>query len=611
MPALRVIHRSSVLEGRELLVDLPVVRLGRDRSCQVLFDEQADRAVSREHAELRWERGKLYVAPLPGKVVLLGGRPVTGPTLLYPGDVVELAGPGGPSVEVQWDGPARPLIGATDLSQVDDAAVTATNLAALDLSTPIPIAALLGQPLPAVVAAPAPKPVPPAPASAALPSDKTMQLPLLSAPDQAPTQFLKPTAFAATPAKRSWLRPALVGAGVLLVAGVALGGAWAYQRSVHRREAIARIERLKAALASRQKPPAVSDDDWKIYEEEYGAQPRPEPPVSPAGAPPAPATTKKPAVDDARKKGERRRRDEALGKERSAAGEAFAAWKRLELERLDLGRHKPPALLIARRKAALAAYEALATPLEAEVKGTDAIILEAARHLGECDAAMPPKLLAGARAAIARFRHDPAEHARLVSTLQRAKLHRYGPTITAALGDQLVPLELFFVPFEQSGFQAQKVGFITPFGYPKGMWQLGPAVARKYGLRLGREAQLPSYDASDERQRYEREARGAAKLMRALYAGPAAGSALLLIASYDHGDDGRLRAMKEKAGLSPSDRDPARVNVWRLYAKGALDDAARKAALTALAEVSIAAHPAAFGFTFPPPLEHVALADGE
>jgi hypothetical protein len=102
LPLLRVIYRSSVYAGRELTFDNSVVRVGRDPLCQVTFDEAIDRIVSRQHAEIRWDNTGPVLFPAPNRVVLLRNQKVTGPTPLAPGDILELAGPGGPSIEVQF-----------------------------------------------------------------------------------------------------------------------------------------------------------------------------------------------------------------------------------------------------------------------------------------------------------------------------------------------------------------------------------------------------------------------------------------------------------------------------------------------------------------------------
>ncbi len=650
MPLLRVIHRSGALDGREVVLDLPVIRLGRDATCQVLFDEQTERVVSRQHAELRWDGDRLFVVPLPGKLVLLRGLAVLGPMELLPGDVLELAGPGGPSVEVLWERSRQHVVGAGRRQQVDYYSPTVMELPAVLAPEAVPPSIEVAPPLdpgptdapparagarcdpfslpdtdvdlprleqaPAATGAPEPKSAPALPLGdsafggipkgAADPAYRAHTM-LLSpvAPEKLEATDLLPKVNVAPPRlSRRWARPAAIGALVLVLAAGALAGVWWHERAANRRSTMARIARLEAKLGRHAQPPGVSDDDWKAYEQEYAqAQPAP---VTPRTRLPKP---KRARHEGSAAAGEPKRQSQARAKEQGAAVTAFAAWKGLELGRLESKRRSASTSYLARRRAALEAYEALANPLEKDAGPTEKLLLDAARHLGECDAAMPEAILRGAEAAVARFEHDAQAKNQLVSTLERVKQHRYAPTITAALGDERVPLELLFIPYDESGFDARQVGPATALGVPKGMWQLLPSVAKAHGLDVGAQADQPTADPADEREHYEQESRAAARIMRALYAGPAAGSALLVIASYDHGSGARLAAMKAKAGVKPSDRDPAQVNVWRLAQAGALDATALQEAETALAWVAIVEHPKAFGFAFPPPLEHVALAD--
>jgi hypothetical protein len=105
VPTLRVTYHQSVFAGRELVFQDTIVLVGRDPGCDVRFDETAERIVSRNHAEIRWGSVGPIIFPLKGKVVLLRGERLSGPTPLAPGDLIVLAGPGGPSFEVQFEVP--------------------------------------------------------------------------------------------------------------------------------------------------------------------------------------------------------------------------------------------------------------------------------------------------------------------------------------------------------------------------------------------------------------------------------------------------------------------------------------------------------------------------
>jgi hypothetical protein len=625
VPTLRVIHRNSVFVGRELTLQESVVKFGREPACDVLFDEVADRSVSRNHAEVRWEASGPVLYPANGKIVLIRNQPINVPTLLRSGDVLEFSGPGGPAVEVQFD--LAPQVGKP-ADDVDPVAATVFEM------NPAALAAMANNapanPTPPVVnvAPPPPPPAPPPPA----PKREAVNLPEMPAPAPRPppmeekggTAFIPAIDAAAlaqfdkkqapvpvqTRSRRNLVVAVVVGAVVLSLAGI--GAAWwsAKERAERIHLAVERVEALIAAEESAGVVPEVSEEDMRLFEAEVKAN-RHLAPAVPIRSIKKKVAVKAPSVDS--------RPDEKPAAEvvpkRTAVREAFALYQRAQIERLAEGHPKDTAHLkelIAAVKKAEAAYEEVAKALPPPSgDATDVLLRSVVRHLGECDALMPERFRVQARQAIEAMQNDKAKHDRLVSGLKRAADFRYAPTITAALADQGLPVELFFIPLRASGFDERRVDLPNPRGIPKGMWALLPGPADDMGLHVGKAKESLDADPTDERQHYEREVKRVAKSMRLVFLKKAAGSSLLFMSTWDHGDTELLSKMKEKAGLEPMESDPEKVNFWKLWESGKLTDDVKFAALEYVAMATIGEKPDQFGFSFPPPLEHVSLADSE
>lgn len=619
MPALKILYRSSLFAGRTVELEQPVVTLGRDpATCDVLFDEVADRVVSRQHARLVWEGATLVMEPLPGKVVLRDKVILNGPTQVRPGDVFELAGAGGPAVEVQFDAPA----GSAHKPDLDNRfPFTDRDLrlpAALPLLPPeeaeAPTARSL-RPVPSaasVVVAPPDAVTDPEAAAWTPPSPEqhTMMLPALD-PDPlgASTRFLRVDELQPPPPAEGRKRTFVaVGAGVavaVLVVGGFLG--WqAWSRADAERRAADRVERLREAFKDLQRPPGLSDEDWETYALEKQAEKQAQKKAQPVARPAPVAADDAFALPPEEDEPPPPPPPEETTDLRAEARALFATLRRLELERLSLGRTREATRrreqIDLEAKQGRAAYEALVHKVLEEPGAQQQAVLTAARYLGECDVTLPASLLTQALAAARSLATQG--RAELEAQLARAKDNRYTPTITAALGDQGLPLELFVLPLRASGFDAMKVGDAGAQGIPKGMWQLSPQAATRHLLTVGPQVVQAAFDPSDDRHRYEKETKAAAKAARALYAGPAAGSALLVLTFWGHGDEAELLAARARAGLSPTEQDPARVSLSRLWEKNALG-AHRQQAVEALATVAVTSFPKAFGLGFAPPFAHV------
>lgn len=648
MSKVKIIHRSSVLAGQAVEVESGRVVFGRDPStCTVLFDEDADRVVSREHAELAWNGDTLVMAPRPGKVLLRGGVVLPGPVSVRPGDIFEFAGPGGPSVEVDYD-PFAFGVGPNTLQSPDFARVL-PRLSRIESEAPtrLQFKAPEQEPPAVVLPSPVPAPLPSEPnarrtpqapprdsfAPPAIPSPShsartpthrntpqplaglepknetapiapngfakpptgpsTMVMPVLSVDDEPETAFEMPpvgTPEPPRPIERALLWTTLITALVLLVGAA---GWHLYSTTSARARAQERVRRLTGYFEESRASEQSGAKNRTVSTSPAASPTRSSRAESLRTSPPAENESTRPEPQDPR---------------RTEAQAAFSSLKRLELERLTLSHARTPesrterAALDTRMRAARANYVKLADSLDERPHPSlpddrRRAVLLAARHLGECDATLPESLLEQALAraqALATTDRDT-----LIRPLSRAKARRYAPTLTAALADEGLPVEFFFLPQLLSGFDEQ---LVREGGNTRGMWQLSTEVATRLGLKV---VGASSADApTDERHQHEREARAAARAISELYRGPGAASALLVMALWTNGDASGLEKAKLGAQIDPLDADPARVSLATLWEKNALGHA-RTRAVDLLATAAVFVNPDAFGLELPLAIRHV------
>ena len=133
-----------------------------------------------------------------------------------------------------------------------------------------------------------------------------------------------------------------------------------------------------------------------------------------------------------------------------------------------------------------------------------------------------------------------------------ARKKQYWPIIVKEFSALGLPEEIAFVAWQESNFDpfAQ-----TPVG-ARGMWQFMDFTARKYGLKVSENWRKGGYD---ERTDVRKETHIAAKYLYDLLAQFGADSFMLAIASYNKGENGMLRVLRE-VGFRKEQRD-----FWHLY----------------------------------------------
>jgi MFS family permease len=73
-PASLKVVSSGRMEGREFVIDKPIVTIGRDERCDVAL--YYDRDIAMRHALIRWEDSGYAIVPESGAIVLVNNQPV-------------------------------------------------------------------------------------------------------------------------------------------------------------------------------------------------------------------------------------------------------------------------------------------------------------------------------------------------------------------------------------------------------------------------------------------------------------------------------------------------------------------------------------------------------
>jgi soluble lytic murein transglycosylase-like protein len=253
--------------------------------------------------------------------------------------------------------------------------------------------------------------------------------------------------------------------------------------------------------------------------------------------------------------------------------------------------------------------------LRRDLTAVEKTIYRVARLFGESEFSVPAGFVRKVKATIRDYWIGPARKG-YVRAIRRAEKRGYTGLIVDSLRAHGLPPELFYLALQESRFDPRAVGPRTSSGIAKGLWQFIPETARTYGLRLGPRVQQRVYDPKDERHDVEKATGAAADYLRFLYTTRARASGLLVVASYNWGEDrvvgkvGRLpdsTSRPEPAPDRPSG-DPARRNYWQFLTRygDRMPDETRDYVLKVFSAAVIGQAPKQFGFSFENPLlEHL------
>ena len=124
-----------------------------------------------------------------------------------------------------------------------------------------------------------------------------------------------------------------------------------------------------------------------------------------------------------------------------------------------------------------------------------------------------------------------------------------------------LPPQFFYLAMQESDFDPYRSGPPTYKGIAKGMWQFIPETGEKYGLRIGPLAGLRRPDPADDRHNWQKSTAAAARYIKDIYATDAQASGLLVMASYNWGEN-RVVNLLRRMPANPRER-----NFWKLLEK--------------------------------------------
>lgn len=224
----------------------------------------------------------------------------------------------------------------------------------------------------------------------------------------------------------------------------------------------------------------------------------------------------------------------------------------------------------------------------------DRLILKMARLFGECEINMPDNFVGEVKTFINKWKSSP----RLKLAITRAQENNYIRPIIEAFLQQSLPPQFFYLALQESDFKFDIVGPITRYGYAKGMWQFIPMTARQYGLETGPLVELNQYDPLDDRFNVPKATSAAAKYIKFIYQTEAQASGLLVIGSYNWGENNFRRLVNELP------EDPKQRNFWNLLVKyrERIPDETYNYVFYIFSAAVIGENPRLFGFDFDNPL---------
>ncbi len=217
-------------------------------------------------------------------------------------------------------------------------------------------------------------------------------------------------------------------------------------------------------------------------------------------------------------------------------------------------------------------------------------IMRLARNLGETDLDVPPDFIQTTLLYVEKWRSTP----RLRNALDRAKQRSLPRIIRTALDQYGLPREFFFVPLQESSYDATQVGPPTRFGYAKGLWQLIPPTAVQYHLRLGPWKDDARFDPLDQRHDELNSTQAAVRYLADLYSTKAAASGLLVIAAYNYGQTRIITRLDQLPN------DPRERNFWKFYRSGWLPEETRDYVMAIFSAALICEKPDLFQMNIEP-----------
>jgi membrane-bound lytic murein transglycosylase D len=255
-----------------------------------------------------------------------------------------------------------------------------------------------------------------------------------------------------------------------------------------------------------------------------------------------------------------------------------------------------------RREAMEARYNEFLSALgvyDNKLSEQDRLILRVARIFGECELAMPEDFKRQVEGYIDKWKSS----GRFARAVARAGANGYTTPIVRELLKHNLPPQFFYLALQESDFDEYVSGPMTYKGIAKGMWQFIPETALKYGLRLGPLVDAPRPDPADERHQWQKATAAAARYLKDIYATDAQASGLLVMASYNWGEDKVVRLLRSMPA------NPRERNFWKVLTehRARVPDQTYDYVFYIVAAAVIGENPRLFGFPFDNPMSTAEL----
>lgn len=223
------------------------------------------------------------------------------------------------------------------------------------------------------------------------------------------------------------------------------------------------------------------------------------------------------------------------------------------------------------------------------------LIAKVARELGESELELPEQFVAEVHKYI-RYWQGTSRLQTSITTIDQNNLLE---PVISTLQKYALPLYFIYLPLQESNYDTRAIGPETRFGIAKGAWQLLAGTAQQYGVNPGPMAAVREYDEQDGRFDFPLATQAAVKYLRQIYGTEAQASGLLVMASYNYGDN-RVKEMIRQMPDNPKDR-----NFWTFLQRYELPTETRDYVFMIFSAAVIGEDPRHFGFKFNPPLYRV------
>ena len=191
---------------------------------------------------------------------------------------------------------------------------------------------------------------------------------------------------------------------------------------------------------------------------------------------------------------------------------------------------------------------------------TERLIYRVARIFGESEFEIPAGFVRAVQQEIDSY-WLASGRSRWLRAVRHAEEQGYTPVIVRTMLEHGLPPEMYYLALQESNLNVNAVGPETRWGIAKGMWQFIPSTGRAYGLRAGPREEMRVVDPQDDRHDFAKATVAAARYQAEIYSTLAQASGLLVLASYNWGENGVLRRLNQLFEGIPD--NPRERSYWR------------------------------------------------